>query len=61
MGQLHRQILRPMGIDAVPGSIKQAIDMFVSRRDILEGELGVVVDRDLEREVRAGIDRALTA
>jgi hypothetical protein len=59
MTQLSDQILRPMGIDAVPESIDSAVELFVARRDQLEAELGVTVDRALENEVRAGIDRVL--
>jgi hypothetical protein len=59
MPQLHARLLRPMGVGAVPESIESAIEAFVARRGALEQELGVCVDRALEREVRAGIDRVL--
>ena len=59
MPQLHSQLLRPMGISAVPASITSAIEAFVARRNALEEELGVSVDRALENEVRQGIDRVL--
>jgi hypothetical protein len=48
-----------MGISAVPASIESAIDAFVARRNALEEEFGVSVDRALENEVRHGIDRVL--
>lgn len=57
--QLHAQLLRPMGIVAVPASIEAAVAVFVTRRDALEEEFGVSVDRALENEVRDGIDRVL--
>ena len=57
--QLHAQILRPMGIHARPPSIESAVKVFVARRNALETEFDVTVDRALEREVRHGIDRVL--
>jgi hypothetical protein len=57
--QLHAHLLRPMGILAVPTSIEAAIDVFVARRNELEIELAVTVDRALEDEVRRGIARVL--
>ena len=40
---LHGQLLRPMGIDAVPASIDDAINAFVARRNALEREYAVSV------------------
>ncbi len=57
--QLHAQLLQPMGISAVPTSIESALEAFVARRNALEEEFGVSVDRALENEVRHGIDRVL--
>jgi hypothetical protein len=59
MPQLHAQLLRPMGISTVPATIGSAIEAFVARRDALENEFGVSIDRALETEVRHGIDRIL--
>jgi hypothetical protein len=59
MPQLYTQLLRPMGISAVPESIESAVEVFVARRNALEEELGISVDRALESEVRLGIDRVL--
>jgi hypothetical protein len=59
MVQLHAHLLRPMGIGAVPEGIQSAIEVFVARRDALEEEFGVSVDRALENEVRRGVDRVL--
>ena len=59
MPQLHNQLLRPMGVGAVPASIESAIEAFVARRNVLEEHFGVSVDRELENEVRNGIARVL--
>ena len=59
MPQLHAQLLRPMGITAVPATIEAAIEAFVARRNALERELGISVDRALETEVRQAVDRVL--
>jgi hypothetical protein len=45
MPQLYTQLLRPMGISAVPVSIESAVDVFVARRNALEEEFGITVDR----------------
>jgi hypothetical protein len=59
MPQLYAQLLRPMGINAVPASIDSAVEVFVAGRNALEEEFGISVDRALENEVRHGIDRVL--
>ena len=59
LAQLYTQLLRPMGISAVPATIESAIEAFVARRNALEQEFGVSVDRALESEVRQGIARVL--
>jgi hypothetical protein len=59
MPQLHAQLLRPIGITAIPPSIESAVEAFVARRTALENEFGVSIDRALETEVRQGIDRIL--
>jgi hypothetical protein len=48
-----------MGIDAVPVNIESAIHVSVARRNALEEEFDISVDRALETEVRQGIDRVL--
>jgi hypothetical protein len=58
--QLHARLLRPMGISAVPASIDAAIEAFMARRNALEDEFGVSVDRALETEVRQGVERVLS-
>jgi hypothetical protein len=55
--QLHRHLLRPIGVDAVPETIDAAIELFLRRRDELERRYGVSVPRELENEVRRGIHR----
>jgi hypothetical protein len=59
MPQLYAQLLRPMGISAEPVNIESAVEVFVARRNALEEEFGISVDRALETEVRKGIDRVL--
>jgi hypothetical protein len=59
MPQLYTQLLRPMGISAVPATIESAVEAFVARRNALEQEFGISVDRALEREVRQGMARVL--
>jgi hypothetical protein len=53
------QLLQPMGVSAVPVSVESAVEVFVARRNALENEFGISVDRALETEVRRGIDRVL--
>jgi hypothetical protein len=57
--RLYTRLLEPMGISAVPETIESAIETFVARRNALEQQLGVSVDRALESEVRQGIARVL--
>jgi hypothetical protein len=59
MPQLHAHLLQPMGISVVPGSIQSAVEAFLARRNALEEDFGVSVDRALEDEVRQGIGRVL--
>jgi hypothetical protein len=59
MPQLYTQLLRPMGISAVPATIESAVEAFVARRNALEQEFGISVDRALESEVRQVTTRVL--
>jgi hypothetical protein len=59
MPKLYTQLLRPMGISAVPATIESAVEAFVARRNALEQKFGISVDRALETEVRQGIARVL--
>jgi hypothetical protein len=59
LAQLHAHLLRPLGIDAAPVSIQSAVDVFMTRRNALEEQFGVTLDRAQEHEVRRGISRVL--
>jgi hypothetical protein len=59
MTRLYSHLLRPIGVSSVPTSIGSAVEAFVARRDALEREFGVTVDRALDREVRQAIARVL--
>jgi hypothetical protein len=48
-----------MGVLAVPESIDEAIDTFVTHRDALERAYELSIPRALETEVRAGVARIL--
>jgi predicted nucleotidyltransferase len=52
--QLYEYVLRPTGIATEPAGIDEAIAAFVARRDALEDEYGVRLERALEDEVLAG-------
>jgi hypothetical protein len=57
--QLYAHLLQPVGVTTAPTTIRAAIDAFVPRRNALEAQLGVQVDRALEHEVREGVNRLL--
>ena len=57
LAQLHGQILASMGIPTAPDTIGAAVEVFIERRDALEAEFGLTVDRRLEQEVQQGISR----
>jgi hypothetical protein len=59
LARLHAHLLRPMGIVATPTTIEEAIDAFTARRDELEEEFGVTVDRALEDEIRRAVENVL--
>jgi hypothetical protein len=59
MPQLYDRLLRPLGVPDSPDSIPAAVEAFVTRRNELEREFSVTVDRALENEVRQGITRVL--
>jgi hypothetical protein len=54
--KMSEHLLRPLGVDRVPGSIEAAFDDYRFARD--ERELGVEVSRRLEREVLPALRRA---
>ena len=59
VGQHMPQLLRPMGVSAVPATIEPAVEAFVARCNALEQKFGISVDSALETEVRQGIARVL--
>ena len=48
---MRDHLLRPMGVERVPGSIEAAVARYRSARDEWERELGIEVSRRREREV----------
>jgi len=52
LDKLWRYILSPMGVEARPGSLDEALTSYLTARDRLEGSLHVSVPRVLEREIR---------
>jgi hypothetical protein len=57
LAKMSVHLLRPLGVDRVPGSIEDALDSYLSARDRRERELGVEVSRRLEHEVLPAIGR----
>jgi hypothetical protein len=57
MPKLYRHVLRPIGVETIPGDIDAAIHAFLLRRDALERKYGVSISRALEDEIRRGVDR----
>jgi hypothetical protein len=55
---LYELMLRPMGVDAEPRSLPEAIDGYLAARGALERRFGRVVPRELEREVRPVVVRS---
>ena len=51
LAKMSEHLLRPLGVDRVPGSIEDALESYRFARDERELELGVEVSRRLEREV----------
>ena len=54
---MHACLLRPLGVAAEPGSIAEAIDLFVEARGRLESAYGISVPRALEEEVLPAVRR----
>ena len=52
LADLHRLLLQPMGALSGPASVAEAVDLYLELRARLEARFGVVVPRELEREVR---------
>lgn len=57
LGHMHACLLRPLGVAAEPGSIAEAIDLFVEARGRLESAYGISVPRALEEEVLPAVRR----
>jgi hypothetical protein len=55
--KMSEHLLRPLGVDRVPGSIEAALESYGFTRDRRERELGVEVSRRLEREVLPAVRR----
>ena len=58
LAKMSEYLLRPLGVDRVPGSIEDALESYRFARDERELELGVEVSRRLEREVLPALRRA---
>jgi hypothetical protein len=56
--KMRDHLLRPMGVDRVPGSIEAAVERYRSARDEWERELGIEVSRRREREVLSVLPNA---
>jgi hypothetical protein len=54
---MYACLLRPLGVAAEPGSVAEAIDLFVEARGRLESAYGISVPRSLEHEVLPAVLR----
>jgi hypothetical protein len=57
LAKMSVHLLRPLGVDRVPGSIEAALESYRFARDRRERELGVEVSRGLEGEVLPALRR----
>ncbi len=57
-GEMSSHLLRPLGADETPETIKTAIALYTAARGEMEGRFGVVVPRELEQEVRRLLRRS---
>jgi Nucleotidyltransferase domain len=55
--KMSEHLLRPLGVDRVPGSIEDALDSYRFARDQREREFGLEVSRCLEGEVLPALRR----
>jgi hypothetical protein len=53
---MFERMLRPMGVEAPPETVRGALEAYLGARDRLEREFGLEVPRTLEREVRPVIE-----
>ena len=51
LGDMFRLLLAPMGAQAAPASVDEALELYIDLREQLKGRLGVEVPRELEAEV----------
>jgi predicted nucleotidyltransferase len=51
LDKLFGHLLEPMGVSDAPGSLREAIELYLQARGELERRLDIRVPRDLEREV----------
>ena len=58
LAKMSVHLLRPLGVDRMPGSIESALESYRFARDEREREFGVEVSRRLEREVLPALRRA---
>lgn len=58
LATMHRHLLQPMGVDAVPESIQDAVARYLAARERLESRFGIHIPRRLELEVRPVVEGA---
>jgi len=56
--KMSSHLLRPMGVERIPDTIETAITLYASARRELENQLGVVVPKGLEDEIRRALRRS---
>ena len=56
--KLSSHLLRPMGVNEAPRTVGEAVRAYTLARGREEQRLGVTVDRQLDLEVRTGLERA---
>jgi hypothetical protein len=52
LGDMHDLMLEPMGAEAPPTSVDEAVEVYLALRGQLEGRYGISVPRTLESAVR---------
>jgi hypothetical protein len=60
LAAMHELMLEPMGVDAAPMSVADAVSAYLKARGALERRFGVSVPRELEREVRRAVQPGST-
>ena len=56
--KLFVHLLRPIGVDRVPSSVAEAVELYRPARDALAARLGCVISPALEIEVAAALASA---